>query len=167
METTKSGAIRTVDEFGDFQLHLEFATPAKVEDSGQGRGNSGIFLCGRYELQVLDSYNNPTYTDGQLGAMYGQFPPLATVPKKPGEWQSYDILFHAARLDPAGALIERARVSVLQNGIWIHDNVAVGDRNTDTLGPEAHKAGPILLQDHGNRVRFHNIWLRSLSDARS
>lgn len=168
MEVVKdSGSIRTRDEFSDFQLHLEFATPAKVEGSSQGRGNSGIYLCGRYEVQILDSYNNPTYPDGQLGAMYGQFPPLATAPKKPGEWQTYDIIFEVARWDENRKLIKPASVTVILNGIVLHNKKEfIGGsthRELPVYRPHAPR-GPISLQDHGNPTRFRNIWLRPLGE---
>lgn len=168
MEVVKdSGSIRTVDEFGDFQLHLEFATPAKVDGTSQGRGNSGIYLCGRYEVQVLDSFNNPTYTDGQLGAMYGQFPPLATVPKKPGEWQCYDIIFEVARWDENKKLIKPASVTVILNGIVLHNRKEFlggsTHRELPVYRPHAPR-GPIVLQDHSNPTRFRNIWLRPLGE---
>jgi len=162
-----SGSIRTTDECDDYQLHLEFATPAKVEGTSQGRGNSGIYLCGRYEVQVLDSYNNPTHTYGQLGAMYGQYPPLATAPKKPGEWQSYDIIFEVARWDENKKLIKPACVTEILNGVVLH-------HRKEFLGGSTHRElpvyqphpprGPIVLQDHGNPTRFRNIWLCALDD---
>ena len=168
MEVVKdSGNIRTKEEFGDFQLHLEFATPAKVVGNGQGRGNSGVYICGRYEVQVLDSYDNPTYTDGQLGALYGQFPPLATAPKKPGEWQCYDIIFEVPRWDENKKLIKPASVTVILNGVVLHNK-------KEFIGASTHREvgiysphpphGPIMLQDHGNPTRFRNIWIRKLGE---
>jgi len=163
----KAGNISTRDEFGDFQLHLEFATPAKVEDKSQGRGNSGVFLWGKFEVQILDSYDNWTYPDGQCGALYGQWPPLVNPVKKPGEWQTYDIIFSAPKWDAAGQLVKRAAVTVLLNGVVIH-------HHKEFLGETRHGEvatygkpqlrGPITLQDHGNPTRFRNIWIRPLGD---
>lgn len=165
LETGK-GYIETKEQFTDFQLHVEFATPTKVEGHGQERGNSGVFLLGKFEIQVLDSYNNPTYPDGQASAMYGQFPPLVNASRPPGAWQSYDIVFTAPRFT-GDHLDKPAVVTVLHNGILVH--------NADAFwGPTAHKqilpyepsnaSGPIALQDHGNPVRYRNIWIRSLTD---
>jgi hypothetical protein len=162
----KTGTIRTKEEFEDFQLHVEFATPAVVKGNSQGRGNSGIFLLGRYEVQVLDSYDNLTYADGQLGALYGQFPPLANPAKPPGEWQSYDVIFEAPRWDAEGQLIKKAAVTVIVNGVVLQ-------HRREYLGPSTHKEntsyektrssrGPVGLQDHGDLVRFRNIWIRPL-----
>ena len=168
METTKTGAIRTKDEFGDFQLHLEFATPAKIEGKGQGRGNNGVNIFGRYEVQVLDSYNNPTYADGQVGALYGQTPPLANASRPPGEWQTYDIIFESARWDEAGKLIKKANVTVLLNGVVLHHKREfIGNTGWKVVGnydkPHPPK-GSIQLYEHGNPVRFRNIWIRNLGE---
>jgi hypothetical protein len=157
------GMIRTKEEFSDFQLHVEFATPSEVKGDSQGRGNSGVFL-GRFEIQVLDSYNNKTYPDGQAAAMYGQFPPLVNASRPPGAWQTYDIVFTAPRF--SGETLEKpAIVTVLHNGVVVHNA-------TPFWGPTTHRAigkyeprdarGPIGLQDHGNPVRFRNIWIRPL-----
>jgi hypothetical protein len=158
------GMIETKAQFTDFQLHVEFATPKEVKGDGQGRGNSGVFLLGAFEVQVLDSYNNPTYPDGQASAMYGQYPPLVNASRPPGEWQTYDIIFTAPRFNGT-ALDKPAVVTVIHNGIVVHHATAY-------LGPTAHKVinpyvpanatGPIRLQDHGNPVRFRNIWIRPL-----
>lgn len=160
----KSGSIATKDEFGDFQLHLEFATPEKVEGNSQGRGNSGVFIFGKYEVQVLDSYDNRTYADGQCGALYGQTPPLVNPVKKPGEWQSYDIIFEAAKWDDAGKLVKKACVTVLLNGVLLHHKKEfIGEtRHAEvaTYG-KPQTRGPIGLQDHGNPMRFRNIWIRN------
>jgi hypothetical protein len=163
-----SGYIHTKEEFGDFQLHLEWAEPAKVTGNSQERGNSGVFLQGLYEVQVLDCYNNPTYPDGQCGALYGQSPPLVNGCKKPGEWQTYDIFFQAPRFDADHQLIKPATVTVIQNGLLLHNKQPL-------LGPTGHKTlasykkntpdrGPLALQDHGNRVRFRNIWIRNIAE---
>lgn len=165
MQVNGTGDIQTKAEFGDFQLHVEWQSPAQVRGESQGRGNSGVFLSGRYEVQVLDSYDNPTYADGQAAAMYGQFPPLVNACRKPGEWQSYDIVFVAPRFDDQGKLLSPARVTVFHNGILVHHDRAY-------LGQTAHRSlpaykahgpkGPIRLQDHGDPVRFRNVWLREL-----
>jgi prepilin-type processing-associated H-X9-DG protein len=161
----KTGAIQTTQTFGDVQLHVEWRTPAPPSGESQERGNSGVFLMGRYEVQVLDSYHNVTYADGHAGAIYGQFPPLVNASRPPGEWQTYDIVFHRPRFDPAGAVLAPARMTVFMNGILVQDDVALS-------GPTAHQrrppyvrhadALPIQLQDHGNPVRFRNIWARRL-----
>lgn len=160
-----TGSIRTKEAFGDVQLHLEWASPAVVESEGQGRGNSGVFFMGRYEVQVLDSYQNDTYPDGQAAALYGQYPPLVNATRPPGVWQTYDIIFRRPHFDAEGNLIKPARVTVFHNGIVVQDN-------RELLGPTSHKqrtpyqvhsdALPFGLQDHGNPVRFRNIWIRPL-----
>jgi hypothetical protein len=159
-----SGDIRTTREIGDCQLHLEFATPRDVAGSSQGRGNSGVFLMDRYEIQVLDCYDNPTYADGTTGALYGQYPPLVNACRPPGEWQSYDVIWIAPRF--AGAdLVAPARCTVLQNGIVVqYDRPLNGPTSHKTAAPYAPHgpAGPLRLQDHGNPVRFRNIWFRPL-----
>jgi len=163
----KAGSITTKDEFGDFQLHLEFATPEKVEGDSQGRGNSGIFLMGKFEVQVLDSYNNRTYADGQCGALYGQTPPLVNPVRKPGEWQSYDIIFEAPRWDDSGQLVKRGNVTVLLNGVLLHHKKEfIGDTRHAEVGVygKPQSRGPIQLQDHGNPMRFRNIWLRPIGE---
>lgn len=169
MEVVKgAGAIRTKEVFGDFQLHLEFAAPEKVQGDSQARGNSGVIIFGRFEVQVLDSHNNPTYADGQCGAMYGQFPPLANASKKPGEWQSYDIIFEAPRWSSEGKLTKKANVTVIHNGVVLHHrNEFVGEvrhKEVATYGKPFPSRGPIQLQDHGDPVRFRNIWIRNLGE---
>ena len=169
MEAAKGkGNIRTKDEFSDFQLHIEFATPEKVVGNSQGRGNSGVFLLGEYEMQVLDTYNNLTYPDGQCGAMYGQFPPLVNACKAPGQWQSYDIIFEAPRWDASGKLIKKACVTVFHNGVVLHHKKEyIGTFGHKEVGNYDHtrsSRGPIALQDHGNPMRFRNIWIRNLGE---
>jgi hypothetical protein len=166
----KAGYIQTKQKFGSCQLHVEWAAPANVEGDGQGRGNSGVFLMGTYEVQVLDSYENPTYADGQAGALYGRKKPLVNVCRKPGEWQSYDIIFHRPRFDESGKLTRRATFTVLHNGVLVQDHTVLSG-GTGWMGPHAaseYKAHPdklpISLQDHGNPVRFRNIWIRELED---
>lgn len=161
----KTGDIATKQEFGDCQLHIEWATPAEVKGEGQGRGNSGIFFMERYEVQVLDSYNNKTYYHGQAGAVYKQYAPLVNACRKPGEWQTYDIIFKAPKFDEQGKVTERARVTVLQNGVLIQNNVEIHG-NTAHDKPALYFAhGPkasLKLQDHGDLVRYRNIWIREL-----
>ena len=164
----KSGSIQTKEKFADFQLHIEFATPAKVEGSSQGRGNSGILLNGIYEIQVLDSYNNPTYPDGQAGGLYGQTPPLVNASKPPGEWQSYDIIFESPRWDKDGKIEKKAAVTVIHNGVVLHHRreymgTTPHRKNGDYSKPHAPEMF-IQLQDHNNPMRFRNIWIRSIGE---
>jgi hypothetical protein len=160
----KTGYMMTKDEFGpDFQLHAEFATPPPVGD-GQGRGNSGIFLFGRYEIQVLDSYENPTYPDGQATAIYGYMPPQVNASRKPGQWQTYDIICEGPRFKD-GKLEKPLVVTVLHNGVVTQNHTAlIGETPHKKVGTyHAHpEKGPIKLQDHGNPMRFRNIWIRDL-----
>jgi len=160
-----TGGISTKKSFGDCQLHIEWATPAEVKGEGQGRGNSGVFLQGRYEIQVLDSYDNKTYYHGQAGAVYKQHAPLVNACRKPGEWQAYDIIYHAPRFNEAGKLLKPATVTVLQNGVLIQDNVQIMG-GTVNKGEPRYKAHPLKqplsLQDHKNPVRYRNIWIREL-----
>jgi len=161
----KSGNIHTRMEFGDCQLHLEFATPSVVVGDGQGRGNSGVFFMRKYEIQVLDCFENPTYPDGTTGAIYGQYPPLANVCRKPGEWNMYDFVWIAPRF--AGSqLVSPAYITVFLNGVLLHHMKPL-------QGPTQHRKlaeyvpqnsiGALELQDHNNPTRFRNIWLRSLN----
>ena len=163
-EVAGKDSIATKEKFGDVQLHLEWATPAPPRGNSQERGNSGIFLQGRYEIQVLDSYQNPTYADGQAGAIYGQWPPLANVAREPGEWQSYDIVFEAPKFEN-GKLTKPACVTVLLNGVLIQNH-------KDLMGPTVYRAlakyvpqpaeDSLVLQNHGNPVRYRNIWARRI-----
>lgn len=157
--------ITTKQGFGDCQLHLEWATPAKVQGEGQGRGNSGIYLMNRYELQILDSFNNKTYADGQCGAIYKQYPPLANACRKPGEWQSYDIIFTAPRFCANGCLKSPAYITVLHNGILIQNHVKL-QGNTFWANPPSYEKHedklPIHIQNHGNPVRLRNVWVREV-----
>lgn len=157
-----TGSIMTREHFGDVQLHVEFATPEKVEGHGQERGNSGIYLMGRYELQVLDSYDNETYPDGQCGAIYKQHPPLVNASRGPGQWQTYDIVFHAPRFDASGKKMSSGDITVLQNGVLIQDHAEFSGVTGGNIGPESAEQGPLLLQDHGNPMRFRNVWVRKL-----
>jgi len=160
-----SGSIQTKGQFDDFQLHLEFATPHKVEGNSQGRGNSGVIIFGMYEVQVLDSFNNKTYADGQTGAMYGQYAPLANASKVPGAWQSYDIIFETARWED-GKLVKKANVTVIHNGVLLHHKQEYSGpshhRRVGTYNKPHPPKGSIHLQDHNNPMRFRNIWIRSI-----
>lgn len=166
MEVTRgTGDIATKQEFGDCQLHIEWATPAEVKGNDQGRGNSGVFLMGHYEIQVLDSYNNKTYFHGQAGSIYKQHPPLVNVSRKPGEWQTYDIIFAKPEFDEMGKVTKRARATVLHNGVVVQNNAEIyGETWHDkpALYIKHSDKGPLKLQDHGNPVRFRNIWVRPL-----
>ncbi|HKX30437.1 MAG TPA: DUF1080 domain-containing protein [Blastocatellia bacterium] len=160
-----TGDIKTKREFEDFQLHIEWATPSEVKGEGQGRGNSGIFLQGRYEVQVLDSYNNKTYFYGQAGSIYKQYPPQVNACRKPGEWQTYDIIYHAPIFGESGKVKKKATVSVLHNGVLIQDHAEIyGPTTHEPVFPAytKHGKGPITLQDHGNPVRYRNVWIREL-----
>ncbi len=160
-----AGDIESKTHFGDCQLHIEWATPAVVKGESQGRGNSGVFLMGRYEIQVLDCFENPTYADGTAGAIYGEYPPLVNACRKPGEWQRYDIVWKGPRFD-GDKLIRPASVTVFLNGVLLHlDQELIGPtghRDIYTYEPQPTE-GPLALQDHGDRVRFRNIWYRPLT----
>jgi len=159
----RTGDLLSREKFGDCQLHVEWSSPAVVKGTSQGRGNSGVMLMRRYEIQVLDAYNNPTYADGQASAIYGQWPPLANPARKPGEWNTYDILFEAPKFD-GEKLLKPAYVTVLYNGVMVH-------HHKEMMGPMVYRqvahyvahpeAEPILLQNHnGDLVRYRNIWVR-------
>ena len=160
----KTGDIQTKEHFGDVQFHLEFACPQEVKGDSQGRGNSGVFLMGRYEIQVLDGYDNPTYADGITASVYGEFPPLVNACRKPCEWQTYDILWRAPRFNGVD-LVSPAYATVIHNGVVVHHHI-------ELLGPTGHRnvyryeahppKGPLRLQDHGDLVRFRNIWARPI-----
>ena len=157
------GNILTKEEFGDVQLHIEWATPSEVKGDGQGRGNSGVYLQGRYEIQVLDSYQNPTYPNGQAGAFYGHNAPLVNAARKPGEWQTYDIIFRAPKPGPDGKVIPGS-FTVLHNGVLVQDHIPVlGEATTSAQFSGAVPKGPLMLQDHSNPVRYRNIWVRKLN----
>jgi hypothetical protein len=162
--TVRGGSIQTKQPFGDCQLHIEWASPEKVSGSGQGRGNSGVYLMGHYEIQILDSYQNHTYPDGSAGSLYKQSPPLVNVSRKPGEWQSYDIIFTAPRFKD-GKLAKPGYVTVLHNGVLVQNHFEIeGTSAWDSAPayePHAEKL-PLHLQNHGNPVRFRNIWIREL-----
>ena len=159
-----AGDLATKQKFGDAQVHIEWAAPAEIRGTSQNRGNSGIFLQGRYEVQVLDSYQNPTYADGQAGALYGQWPPLVNATRKPGEWQSYDIVFEAPKFEN-GKLVKPAYATVFLNGVLLHNH-------KELMGPTLHRQlahyapqpaeDSLVLQDHQQPVRYRNIWIRRL-----
>lgn len=163
-----SGSLETTRAFGDVQLHIEWMSPADAAGSGQDRGNSGVFLMGRYEIQVLDSYANDTYADGQAAALYGQHPPMVNASRRPGEWQTYDIVFRAPRFGADGSVVSPARTTVLHNGVLVHDAVTFTGATAHRRRAEyeAHEDKlPLSLQDHGTPVRFRNIWVRELAEA--
>lgn len=162
MEVNGTGPVVSTEQFGDCQLHVEFRTPAVVTGEGQGRGNSGVYVFGRYEVQVLDSYQNETYSNGQCGAIYGIAPPLVNACRGPGEWQTYDIVFRAPKLDRSGVLIHPPIMTVFHNGVLIQDHVAVPQPTLAGTSKEHAPTGPLYLQDHGNPVRYRNIWVRRL-----
>ncbi|NNE92334.1 MAG: DUF1080 domain-containing protein [Verrucomicrobiales bacterium] len=171
LESVKGGGQAvSKDKFGSCRLHIEFATPKEVKGDGQGRGNSGVFLMGEYEIQVLDSYENTTYPDGQCGALYGRKKPDVNASRKPGEWQTYDITFHRPHFDDDGNVTKKARFHVVHNGHVIHDNVELSG-GTGWRGPHSISeyrkhgdTGPLKMQDHGNPVRFRNIWIVPIED---
>lgn len=166
MEVVKNaGAIQTKQNFGDCQLHLEWSAPEAAKGVGQNRGNSGVFFMNTYEVQVLDCYQNKTYPDGMTASLYGQFPPRVNACRPPGHWQTYDVIFIAPRFAQDGKLVSPARMTVFHNNVLVQNNV-------ELVGPTAHKERPpykahadklpLGLQDHGDPVRFRNIWIREL-----
>lgn len=162
-----AGMIQTKRVFTDFQLHIEWKTPAEVTGEGQGRGNSGVYLQGLYEVQILDSYNNRTYKNGQAGSLYKQYPPLVNASRGPGEWQSYDIIYTAPRFgEDSLSYFTPPKVTVLHNGVLIQNHVSLRGPTLYIGIPEysvkKHGPGPVQLQDHGNPVAFRNIWIREL-----
>jgi hypothetical protein len=163
----RQGSISTRDSFGDCQLHVEFCTPNPPKGDSQGRGNSGVYIMGRYEIQILDSYNNPTYADGSCGSVYGQYPPLVNASRKPGEWQSYDIVFTSPRFQD-GKMVTPGIVTVIHNGVLVQNHTEImgitNHRVLPKVEPHDLKA-PLGLQDHGNPMRFRNIWIRELKDT--
>jgi len=159
------GDIQTTNVFGDLQLHLEFREPTPPKGDGQGRGNSGVFLMGRYEVQVLDCYQAKTYADGMTAAVYGQHPPLANACRPPGEWQTYDIIFNVPHFDDSGNLLTPAYETVIFNGVMVQNHQAIrGETNWRSLGKytPTGPTGPLALQYHNNSVSFRNIWVRSV-----
>ncbi|OPZ10348.1 MAG: hypothetical protein BWZ10_02402 [candidate division BRC1 bacterium ADurb.BinA364] len=166
MEGNKeSGSIQTAKSFGDCQLHLEWAAPATPAGTGQQRGNSGVYFQGNYEVQILDSYENATYYHGQAGAIYKQYAPLVNACRKPGEWQTFDIIYHRPRFGADGSVQTPAYITVLHNGVLIQDHAEVLGTTHHKNAPEYKQhpdSGPISLQWHNNPVRFRNIWIRPL-----
>ncbi|MFC2098937.1 DUF1080 domain-containing protein [Bacteroidota bacterium] len=164
VDTSTSGIV-TKQAFGDVQLHIEWRTPSEIVGESQGRGNSGIFLQMRYEVQVLDSYDNITYSNGQAGSVYKQHIPLVNACRPPGEWQTYDIIYIAPRFNENGTLFSPAKLTVLHNGVLVLNHVTIKGP-TEYIGLHPYKAHdlkqPFLLQAHGNPVSYRNIWLREL-----
>lgn len=164
--TSKGGDIRTKASFGDCQLHLEWASPEKVVGKSQGRGNSGVFLGNQYEVQILDSFDNKTYVDGQAAALYKTKPPLVNACRKPGEWQTYDIIYNAPRFDEHKTIVKPGYITVLHNGVLVQNHTEILGETAYDSPPilKPHGAAPIRLQFHGNPVRFRNIWLREIPE---
>ncbi|MHB1422594.1 MAG: 3-keto-disaccharide hydrolase [Gemmataceae bacterium] len=165
---TVKGRISTKQSFGDCQLHVEFAEPKEVKGKDQGRGNNGIGLMGeRYEIQVLDSYNNKTYPEGQCASVYNQRPPMVNASRKPGEWQTYEIIFTAPRFDKEGKVRQPAYVTVLHNGVLVQNHTEILGNTFYERAPaykqHAEKL-PLVLMYHGNPVRFRNIWVREFKE---
>jgi len=173
MTVTRNGGIETIEEFGSVQLHVEWKTPLKMEGKGQGRGNSGIMFQRRYEVQVLDSYNNRTYSNGQAASIYKQYAPLVNASKPPGDWQTYDIIFMEPEFNESGIMTKRGRLTVFHNGILVQNNIEIlgtteyigmpkiGKNDiSGYMGKEIKKV--LYIQDHGNPVSYRNIWLRKL-----
>ena len=160
----RTGDILTKEKFGDAQFHIEWAAPAVIDGSSQWRGNSGVLIMSRYEIQVLDCYDNPTYADGQAGAIYGQYPPLVNASRKPGQWQSFDIVFEAPRFE-GEKLVKPAYVTVFHNGVLVHHRQEIigrmAHRQVGTYAPHGPEE-PLMLQDHDTPVRYRNIWVRRL-----
>jgi hypothetical protein len=161
-----AGSLATVQSFGDCQLHLEWATPSPAQGTDQEPGNSGVYLMSQYEIQVLDSFQNRTYADGQAAAVYGQYPPLVNASRAPGEWQSYDIVWHGPRFSADGELLRLATLTLLHNGVLVQDHVPLtGPTEFDRPSYRPHpEKMPLFLQDHGQPVRYRNIWIRELPD---
>lgn len=165
LKTGKQQSIRTKEKFTDMQLHIEWRSPVKTKEKGQQKGNSGLYIMGRYEVQILDSYQNPVYPDGQAAAIYGQTPPLVNASLPTGEWQSYDIVFEAPRFDAKGNLYKKAYVTVFHNGVLVQNktplNGPTGYKSVKKY--QAHGPAPLVIQDHGSPVSFRNMWVRKLN----
>jgi hypothetical protein len=161
----RTGSLYSRESFGSVQLHVEWAAPPVVTANSQGRGNSGIYLMGLYEIQVLDSFNNVTYADGQAGSIYGQWPPLANVARPPGEWQTFDIIFEAPRFEN-GTVVTPAFQTVFWNGVIVHNRQEVMGatvyRDVAKYAAPHAAALPLMLQDHNNPVRYRNVWVRRM-----
>jgi 3-keto-disaccharide hydrolase len=168
---TGSGDLWSRRKFRDAQIHLEWMEPSMPAEHSQSRGNSGVYLHGRYEIQILDSYRNPTYPNGSCGALYGQAPPLVNASRPPEQWQSYDIVFHPPKCSPEGGLLERGNVTVLHNGVLVQDHTVIHDIGRGCVVDKIGEPGPIMLQDHNypgaprTTMRFRNIWLRPLEEG--
>jgi hypothetical protein len=165
----KTGNICTKQAFGDCQLHIEWASPEKTTGSSQDRGNSGVFLMSNYEVQVLDSYNNRTYADGQAAAIYGQKPPLVNACRPPGQWQSYDIIFHRPIFEN-DKVVKPATITVLHNGVLVQDHFEIEGKTVWKKRAKYHHHPdkmPLMLQDHSHPVRYRNIWIRQLPDSQN
>jgi len=164
MKVNGTGDILTKEKFGDCQLHVEFRTPSKIISEDQGRGNSGVYIQSLYEVQVLDSYQNETYYNGQAGSVYKQSPPLVNASRKPGKWQAYDIVFHAPRFAADGSVTKPASITVFHNGVLVQDHFELKGPTVYAGYPkyEAHGDMPLLLQDHGCLVQYRNVWIRKL-----
>ncbi|HLA84603.1 MAG TPA: DUF1080 domain-containing protein [Thermoguttaceae bacterium] len=164
--TARGGDMATKKSFGDCQLHVEWAAPEKIAGTDQARGNSGVYLMGRYEVQILDSYQNDTYHDGQAGAIYKQSPPMVNACRPPGRWQTFNIIFHAPRFADDGRVERPAAMTVLHNGVVVQDHFELAGE-TSWNQPPAYKPHadrlPIKIQYHGDPVRFRNIWVRELT----
>ncbi len=170
---TGNGDLWSRPKFRDAQIHIEWMEPSMPEQHSQSRGNSGAYLQARYEIQILDSYRNPTYPDGSCGALYGQAAPLVNASRPPGEWQSYDIVFHPPKCSPEGKLLERGSVTVLQNGILVQDHTVIHNIGRGCIEGKIGEPGPLVLQDHNypgaphTVMRFRNIWFRPLEEQES
>ena len=164
----KTGDIRTKAAYGDCQLHVEWSAPNPPHGVDQDRGNSGVYVQSLYEIQVLDSYNNVTYADGEAAAVYGQYPPLVNAARRPGEWQTYDIVFHGPRFDASGKLLRPAIVTAFFNGVLVQDHVELtgptANHERPPYTPTPEKL-PLLLQDHNHPVRYRNLWIRELKEG--
>lgn len=162
-----TGNIKTKQSFGDGQLHVEWAAPSPPHGQDQDRGNSGVFLMSLYEIQVLDSYQSKTYADGQAAAIYGQYPPLVNACRPPGQWQTYDIIFHGPRFDKDGKVVRPALATVVHNGVLVQDHVALMGPTEHMKRPPYHVTPdklPLMLQDHHHPVRYRNIWIRGIPE---
>jgi hypothetical protein len=167
--TTGVGDIFSKEKFRSAQIHVEFAIPSMPDHKGQLKGNSGVYIQGRYEIQVLDSYNNPTYPNGSAGALYGQYAPLVNASRPPEQWQTYDIIFHAPKCDSTGNVTQRGRLTLLHNGVLVQDHVEIQKASGGGSGGSVCDPGPLMLQDHSGFkdapltvMRYRNIWFRHL-----
>jgi hypothetical protein len=169
---SNTGHIYSKRKFSDAQIHVEFAVPNMPGAKDQAKGNSGVYIHGRYEIQILDSYNNPTYANGSCGALYGQYAPLVNASRPPEQWQTYDIVFHAPRCGPDGKLTRQATLTLLHNGVLVHDHVRVKSPTAGGSASSVCEPGPLMLQDHYHPdvketfMRFRNIWYRPLEEGR-